>query len=493
LAKIIDEIKLKNLKKIHKKQKIGLCHGAFDIVHLGHLEHFANAKKNCDILVVSITDDKYIKKGPFQPYNNSSKRLEFIKHLEQIDYVYLDSNPTAANVIKKLKPNFYFKGRDYLKKDLTDNLNKEIKILKKNKGKFIITKTDLASSTKIINNNFSDFSNDQKETIKKMNDLGGFDAIYKAFENIKTIELSIIGDPIIDGYKLCHLSGLTTKDPAISTILKEEKKISGGVIAVAKILSKFVKKVNLITYGDSKKLNWFTKKYKNIKIINLDQNIPIQEKIRYLNENRFEKLLQVANFKNISIEEKTVKKKIANSLKNKRNLIVCDFGVGLFTKKICELINKTKIKKFINTQTNSLNTGENLFTKYNQCEYMSLDLREWEIGMQEKLNNFNYSSIFKKFKSYKYIAITKGKNGSEFVSKKFSLSCPTFLKKTIDTTGCGDAYFAITSLMIMGNLTNHLNPFVGNIYAGMHGQFIGNEKTIDKISTLKYLKSLLNI
>ena len=130
MAKILNEINLKNIKRIHKKQTIGLCHGAFDIVHLGHLEHFANAKKNCDILVVSITDDKYIKKGPFQPYNNSSKRLEFIKHLEQIDYVYLDSNPTAANVIKKLKPNFYFKGRDYLKKDLTDNLNKEIKSLK---------------------------------------------------------------------------------------------------------------------------------------------------------------------------------------------------------------------------------------------------------------------------------------------------------------------------------------------------------------------------
>ena len=493
MAKILNEINLKNIKRIHKKQTIGLCHGAFDIIHLGHLEHLTNAKKNCDILVVSVTDDKYIKKGPFQPYNNSSKRLQFLKYLEQIDYVYLDRNPTAIDVIKKLKPDFYFKGKDYLKKDLTGNLNKEIKILKRNKGKIIITKTELMSSTKIINNNFSDFSNDQIEILKKINTLGGFDAIYKAFENIEQDEISVIGDPIIDGYKLCILSGLTTKDPAISTILKEEKKISGGVIAVAKILSKFVKKVNLITYGDRKKLNNFTKEYKNIKIINLGKNIPIQEKIRFLNENRFEKLLQVTNFKNIVIQEEMVKKKIALALKNVDNLIVCDFGVGLFTKKITQLINKKKIKKFINTQTNSINLGENLFTKYNNCKYMSLDLREWKIGVKKKTDKINYKSIFKKFDKYQYIAITKGKNGSDFVGKEFSYSCPTFLKKTIDTTGCGDAYFSITSLMIMGKLTNQLNPFIGNIYAGMHGQFIGNEEIIDKITFLKYVKSILNI
>jgi bifunctional ADP-heptose synthase (sugar kinase/adenylyltransferase) len=30
--------KLKILKQ--KKQKIGLCHGVFDLIHIGHLRHF---------------------------------------------------------------------------------------------------------------------------------------------------------------------------------------------------------------------------------------------------------------------------------------------------------------------------------------------------------------------------------------------------------------------------------------------------------------------
>ena len=49
----------KKLKKI--KSKVILCHGNFDVVHPGHLRHLANAKLKADILVVSITKDKYIK------------------------------------------------------------------------------------------------------------------------------------------------------------------------------------------------------------------------------------------------------------------------------------------------------------------------------------------------------------------------------------------------------------------------------------------------
>ena len=50
-------LKVKKLKK-----KIVLCHGAFDLIHPGHLDHFGKAKKLGDILVVTITSDRFIKK-----------------------------------------------------------------------------------------------------------------------------------------------------------------------------------------------------------------------------------------------------------------------------------------------------------------------------------------------------------------------------------------------------------------------------------------------
>ena len=50
---------LKNDKK--KSLKIVLCHGVFDLVHYGHILHFKTAKELGDILIVSITKDKFIK------------------------------------------------------------------------------------------------------------------------------------------------------------------------------------------------------------------------------------------------------------------------------------------------------------------------------------------------------------------------------------------------------------------------------------------------
>ena len=123
---IKNQKKLISLRKKFIKKKIGLCHGVFDIIHYGHLEHFAEAKKNCDILIISITADKFVKKGPNQPYNNDFKRAAIIQSLELCDYVYINNNLTASNVIKSLKPNIYFKGQDYLEKDFTNNLGKEI-------------------------------------------------------------------------------------------------------------------------------------------------------------------------------------------------------------------------------------------------------------------------------------------------------------------------------------------------------------------------------
>ena len=50
-----------NIKKIisslkAKQKKIVLCHGVFDILHVGHINHFEEAKSKGEILVVSVKE-----------------------------------------------------------------------------------------------------------------------------------------------------------------------------------------------------------------------------------------------------------------------------------------------------------------------------------------------------------------------------------------------------------------------------------------------------
>ena len=90
---------LKLLRKRFKEKKIGLCHGVFDILHFGHIEHFKEAKKNCDILVISLTSDEYVKKGPSQPYNSETKRAAILQSLETCNlYFYHESDCEVIKV-----------------------------------------------------------------------------------------------------------------------------------------------------------------------------------------------------------------------------------------------------------------------------------------------------------------------------------------------------------------------------------------------------------
>ena len=122
---------LKSIRIKNKNKVIGLCHGVFDILHSGHIDHFNEAKKHVDVLVVSVTVDKYVNKGPRQPLNNHQNRALLLKNLKMIDHVILSHNASSIEIIEKLKPNIYFKGKDYNTLDKFNNLQKEKNVLKK--------------------------------------------------------------------------------------------------------------------------------------------------------------------------------------------------------------------------------------------------------------------------------------------------------------------------------------------------------------------------
>ena len=60
-----------------------------------------------DILIVSITSDKFVNKGEGRPYNDEVKRAKTLAAMKCIDYIFINDHLTSLNYLKKLKPNFY--------------------------------------------------------------------------------------------------------------------------------------------------------------------------------------------------------------------------------------------------------------------------------------------------------------------------------------------------------------------------------------------------
>ena len=130
--KIVNTLELEKaidrLRKSERPSKLVQCHGVFDLFHVGHLRHMRFAKSQGDILIVSITKDKFINKGTGKPVFNEDLRAELISSIEHVDYVYVSESQTAIDVINLVKPNIYCKGIEYKNKqnDLTKKIDLEI-------------------------------------------------------------------------------------------------------------------------------------------------------------------------------------------------------------------------------------------------------------------------------------------------------------------------------------------------------------------------------
>ena len=71
--------------------------------------------------------------------------------------------------------------------------------------------------------------------------------------------------------------------------------------------------------------------------------------------------------------------------------------------------------------------------------------------------------------------------------------CPSLFNYVVDTTGAGDAYFLLTSLLQKQNIKDPLViPFLGNVYAGIKTGIIGNSSSVSKIDFIRTLKSILS-
>jgi bifunctional ADP-heptose synthase (sugar kinase/adenylyltransferase) len=426
-------------------------------------------------------------------------RSKIISGLEIVDYVYINFNETPINLIKKIKPKYYCKGKDYKNKsdDLTKNIFLEEKEIKKNNGKLKIIDTDLQSSSSILNNYFINFTNEQKNIIKKCKTYSsGIKDIFNDLENKKAC---IIGEIIFDEYIFCQPENLSTKSPTVSSKYINKETYFGGSLAIARSLKELGLKVDLFTYcKKNEKNSILNKKDKNleINIFNLETDFPTPKKTRFIDKSANQKMFEIFDINSEGVR-KINKIKFINQLQKRFKkydiIYVADFGHGLLDDEIISIINNFKGKVVVNAQTNSENYGYNLISKYKNMDYFSIDKREAQLALGKKINDVHilYDEISKKIKS-KNFSITLGKNGSisKFGRRNF-VKCPAFFDKVVDATGSGDLFFTISSLLVKKNINPYLIAFISNIYAGLHTKVQGNSSVVNKIQLIKFITTLL--
>ncbi|MDD3847501.1 MAG: adenylyltransferase/cytidyltransferase family protein [Syntrophorhabdaceae bacterium] len=145
--------KIENAKA--KGKKVVLCHGCFDLMHPGHIKYFQSAKGMGDILVVTVSPDRFVDKGPGRPVFNEQLRAESIAALQCVNYVAINEWPTAEETLRLLRPDIYVKGQEFEKlEDKTGKIQKESEVIKEIGAELRFTHEIVFSSTQLLKKYF---------------------------------------------------------------------------------------------------------------------------------------------------------------------------------------------------------------------------------------------------------------------------------------------------------------------------------------------------
>jgi rfaE bifunctional protein nucleotidyltransferase chain/domain len=499
----VEQIGVLTAKARAEGRTIVLAHGVFDLIHVGHLRHLQEAAKLGDILVVTITEDEHVNKGPGRPVFSEQLRAEMLAALEIVDYVGISRYPSAENIIDAIQPNIYIKGPDYenADEDLTGKIDVERHAVEQHGGRIVITHDVTFSSSALINRYLDVHDPALQEFLSVARAHNALEQVNSAISAIENMKVLLVGDTIIDDYHYVTPIGKSPKENIIATLHEDREAFAGGIIATANHLATFCKQVDVITSIGS------ANPHKELIRENLAPNIgltlinregaPTTRKRRFIDPTYMRKLFEVYYMEDSAPPpsfEKEVNLAIDEKISDYDVVIVNDFGHGMITPSTISILCKKSKFLAVNAQSNSGNIGFNLVTRYPRADYISIDLPEARLALANKYGDLEELAValIPERVDCKLLAITHGKNGClTYQPGKAPTKIPAFTKTVIDTMGAGDAFLAVTSPVAAAGAPLDIVGLIGNAAGAIKVGIIGHRKSIDKIALLKFLTSLL--
>ena len=101
-----------------------MCFGTFDLVHLGHIRYFQQAKGFGDYLIVVIARDATKHDQKKNIIFSEEERLELIKNIHLVDEAVLGNEEDHLKIVEEKKPDIICLGYDHLfkEKELAERL-----------------------------------------------------------------------------------------------------------------------------------------------------------------------------------------------------------------------------------------------------------------------------------------------------------------------------------------------------------------------------------
>lgn len=503
-AKITDLDGLARLSEQLRQQgkRVVLCHGAFDLMHTGHIRYLQRSRKEGDVLFVTVTADEFVNKGPGRPIFNQRLRVENLAALECVDAVAVNPALTAVDVLNRVKPSVYSKGSEYRsdKNDVTGNIVREQQAVEANGGRIFFTDEITFSSSSLLNEHFGVFPPNTRDFLERFRAQHSEKELQHMLMSFEDLNVLIVGDAIIDQYHYVVPLGQTGKGNVLAVRYETEEQFAGGAVAVANHVSRFVRKATLVTaLGDIVSYEDYIRSKLQPNItpeFSYFVNAPTVTKRRFVDKD-LAKLFEVYfHDERPQLQDGGVK--ICNWLNENLAtfdvVIVADFGNGFISTEMIAILCEKARFLAVNTQVNSGNRGYHVINRYPRADFVSLNEPELRLSAHNRHDPLEIvcervaETVFAS-----QLAVTLGTHGVTMLDADEGIfyKVPALSSRVIDRVGAGDAFLSLAALSLCKKLPAEVAAFFGSVAAAMDVQIVCNREPIDSVGLRKYVSTLL--
>jgi len=484
-----------------RQKKIILCHGVFDVVHPGHIRHLAYAKTKADILVVSITADRHIKKGIYRPHIPEGLRALNLAAFEMVDYVIIDEEAKPLSNLASIQPDYFAKGFEYTSSDLPKATQEEADIVEGYGGVMIFTPGDVVySSTKILNLALPQLQIEKLLLLMGNCDIS-FSSLRQDLDKFKNYHVHVVGDTIVDSYTRSSLIGGQTKTPTLSVLYQGKDDYIGAAGIVSQHLRATGAQVTFSTVLGDDPFKDFV--IEGLKENGIELDVIIDPTRTTTNKNVIiaegYRLLKIDTLDNRPISE-AILEKLIQSIKNSSadGVAFCDFRHGIFSRMSVPLLTEAIPPNIFSVADSQVASRWGNITEFKGFDLITPNERESRFALADQDSTIGgLSGSLHEHAENKNLILKLGERGV-FCSVKdktvdnpyFSVS--SFASTIKDAVGSGDALLAYATLSMLTTGSLVKAAILGSMAAACECELDGNipiqlEMVLAKIDAVEKL------
>lgn len=494
LARIVGSLKAENKKVIH-------CHGVFDPLHVGHIRHFEEARQFGDVLVVTVTPDCFVNKGPHRPVFPQSLRAEAIAALQVVDFVAVNEWPMAIETIKLLRPDVYVKGSEFRNgQDRLGAISLEEEAVRSIGGKLGFTDDLTFSASNLVNRHFPVFPREVTDYLVSFASRFTTGQVLSYLEQARPLRVLVVGEAIIDRYVYCEAIGKSSKEPTLVVKHLSEEKFAGGSLAVANHMANFSNHVSLVTtLGAVESQEGFIRSRLNAGISASflhRADSPTIVKTRYIENYFFQKLFEVYDINDAHPSEAD-NQALCNQLHGRLGeydlVVVFDFGHGMLSQEAVRVLCDEAPFLVVNTQSNAGNLGYHSISKYSRADFICLTEAETRLESRDRRGDLRAMALEISGKlGCERMIVTRGNRGCLCYSKQDGFAdVPAVSLKVVDRIGAGDAFLSLAALAAYQNAPMEVIGFIGNVAGAEAAATVGHRSSIERTPLVRHIEHLL--